>query len=201
MEWTHIIRAGPFPPPHASPSNQERDHQWQPLLVNVFATSKLTDRGEPGHENQHILRTARTLHYEPTTRCVLLAFGRLYLWKMYPFPTVTAPSCSPASSQGRDGSQSTSITARQGDDIMVNWRGYLSGDGEFFTGLTEINRSLPGSILLCKELKDLKATCPIPRPAFVPFLVFPGNPLWSFVFITTTLLFYLLCSSFLSRRS
>lgn len=45
---------------------------------------------------------------------------------------------------------------------MVNWRGYLSGDREFFRGLTEINRSLPGSILLCKKKKKKKgskATC------------------------------------------
>jgi len=51
----------------------------------------------------------------------------------------------------RAGSQNASITARQGDDIMVNWQGYLSGDREFFGELTEINRTPLDSILLCEN--------------------------------------------------
>lgn len=45
MEWTYIIRAGPFPP-IVSPSHRRHRHHDGPL-VNTFETSKLTDRREP----------------------------------------------------------------------------------------------------------------------------------------------------------
>lgn len=72
------------------------------------------------------------LSSEPTPCWAPFTFGCLYLWKIHPFPTSTSYPLSPASCWSGAGSQDASITARQGDDIMAHWQGYLSRDREFF---------------------------------------------------------------------
>lgn len=64
--------------------------------------------------------------------------GSLHIWtslsveKFTPPPTSNSHPYSPTSHQCRAGSLDASITARQGDDIMPHWQGYLSRDKECF---------------------------------------------------------------------
>lgn len=140
---------------------------------------------------------ARALKTSP--RWAPFTFGCLYLWKVQPFPTSSSHPRSPASRQRKAGSQDASITAHQGDDIIAHWQGYLRRDREvFFGGLTEIDRSFLGSILLPENSRGLEDNSSTRVLCFWPPLTRLLPRIWLTVISLhqpQTLLFHLLCTS------
>ena len=137
---TDIIRAG-LPPPHQPPV---------PLRLPSNHCSGKPSARLPTREHVWNIKTDRLLgaglrrvgpSSEVTPRWAPLTFGTSLSVENFtpslPRPPVppppSTPPHSPASHERGAGSLDASITARQGDDIMAHWQGYLSRDGEFFS--------------------------------------------------------------------
>lgn len=143
MEYTCIIRAGPFP-------FCVLIKQARPLLLDWWTLVRSSLKRQAGHQKQHIHNVAGMQHTglssEETPCWALLTFGCLYLWKIQPINLL-----SPFPHLARVQSWQPGYINHCTPGKWHHWQGYLSEDREIL-GLTEINRVSLTSILCANSV-------------------------------------------------